>query len=47
MLTNLWPENWKTQLKMINQKGDDDNGKELGKGNGLYQKVRRFSRNEF
>ena len=47
MLINLWPGNWKTQLKRMNQKLDEDNGKELNKGNVWCRKIRRFSRNEF
>ena len=47
MLIKLWPGNWKTQLKRINKKVDDNNGKELGKDNVRYQEVRRFSRNGF
>ena len=31
----------------MNQKVDEDNGKELGKGNGRYQFFCRFSSNEF
>ena len=33
ILIKLWPENLNTQLKMTNQKVDEDNGKALGKGN--------------
>ena len=36
MLVNIWPGYWKTQLKMINQKVDKDNGKAMGIGNGCY-----------
>ena len=35
----------KTQLKRKNQKVDENNEKELDKGNGHYQKVRWFSSN--
>ena len=47
MLIKLWPGNRKTQLKRKNQKVDEDNGEALGKGNVRYQKVCRFSSNEF
>ena len=47
MLIKLWPGNRTNQLKRMNQKVDEDNGKALGKGNVRYRKVRRFSRNEF
>ena len=46
MLIKLWPRYWKTHLKRMNQKVDKENGKSLGIGNGQYQKVSRFSRNE-
>ena len=47
MLSKLWPGNCKTQLKRVNQKVDEDNGKALVKGNGWYRKVCRFSSNKF
>ena len=47
MLIKLWPGNWKTQLKRMNQKVDKENGKALGKGNLRYRKLRRFSSNKF
>ena len=47
MFIMIWPGNWKTQLKRINQKVDEDNGKASGKGNVRYRKVHRFSSNEF
>ena len=47
MLIKLWPGYWSSQLKTMNWKVDKDNGKALNKGNARYQKVRRFSRNEF
>ena len=47
MLIKIWPMYWKTQSNRMNQKLDKDNGKSLGIGNGRYQKVCRFSRNEF
>ena len=47
MLIKLWPGGWTTQLKRMNQKVDEENGKALNKGNVRYQKFRRFSRNEF
>ena len=46
MLIKIRPGDWKTQLKRINQKVDEDNGKSSGIGNGRYQKYRRFYRNE-
>ena len=46
MLIKLCPGYWKTQLKRMNQKVDEDNGKAMRIGNGWYRKVRRFSRNE-
>ena len=47
MLIKLWPGYWMTQLKSMNHKVDEDNGKALNKGNVRYQKVRRFSSNGF
>ena len=47
MLIKICPGDWMTQLKMINQKVDEDNGKELNKGNVRYRKVCWFSSNEF
>ena len=47
ILIKLWPGNFKTQLKRINYKVDEDNGKVLGKGNVRYRKIRRFSSNDF
>ena len=47
MLINLWPGDWKTWLKRINQNLDKENGKSLGIRNGRYQKFRQFSSNEF
>ena len=47
MLIKIWPGSWKTQLNKMNYKLDEENGKVLGKGNGRYQKICRFSRNEF
>ena len=43
----LWPGDCMTQLKRMNQKVDEDNGKALNKGNVWYQKVHQFSSNEF
>ena len=39
MPINLWHVYWNTQLKSMNQKGDEDNVKAMGTGNGQYQKV--------
>ena len=47
MLIKLLPENWKTRLKRMNKKVDEENGKTLRKGNVWYQKVIWFSTNEF
>ena len=47
MLVKIWPGNWKTKLKMINLKVDEINGKALVKGDVRYQKICRFSSNEF
>ena len=47
MLIKIRPGNWKTLLKRMNQKVDEDNGEALGKVNVRYQKVCRFSNNEF
>ena len=46
MLIKIWPGGWISQLKRINQKVDDENGKVLNKGNLRYQKVCSFSSNE-
>ena len=45
MSIDIWPRDWKTHVKRMNQKVDEYNWKALGKGNGQYRKVRRFSRN--
>ena len=47
MLFKLCTNNWKTNLKRMNQKLDEDNRKALNKGYVRYQKVCRFSSNEF
>ena len=47
IIHKLWPGDWKTQLKRMNQKVDEENGKALGKRNGRYQNIRWFSSNEF
>ena len=47
MLINLWPGYWMNQLKSMNKKVDDYNGKSLNKGNVWYRKVRQFSINGF
>ena len=44
MLIKLWPGDWIDQLKRMNQKVDEENGKQRVKGNVWYRKVRRFSR---
>ena len=43
MLIKIWPGYWKTKLNRTNQKVDEDNSNALGKGDGRYPKVRRFS----
>ena len=47
MLINLWTGDWISQLKRMNQKVDEENGKVLNKGNLRYRKVCNFSSNEF
>ena len=32
----IWPGDWKNQLKRMNKKVDEDNGKALGIDNGQY-----------
>ena len=39
MLIKLWPEDWISQLKKMNLKLDEENGKALNKGNVRYQNV--------
>ena len=40
---NLWPEDWKNQLKRISMKVDEENDKAVGMVNGRALKVRKFS----
>ena len=47
MLIKLWPGDWIYQLKSMNRKVDEENGKQRVKGNVRYREVRRFSRCEF
>ena len=47
MLIKIWPGDWIRNLKRINRKVDEDNGKSFNKGNVRYRKVCRFSINEF
>ena len=47
ILIKMWPEDWIDYLKRMNQKFDEENGKQLVKGNVRYRKVRRFSSCEF
>ena len=47
MSIKIWPGNWKTQLKRMNQKVDEENGKALEKSNVRYRKVCRVFSNEF
>ena len=43
MLINLWPGFWIDQLKRMNRKVDEENGKQLAKGNVRYRRFCRFS----
>ena len=45
-LFNIWTDYWKTQLKRMNMKVDEDNEK-MGIWNGKYRQVHRFQSNEF
>ena len=47
MLIKLWPGDWIDQLKRMNQKVYEENGKQRVKYNVRYRKVRRFSSCEF
>ena len=47
MLIKVWPGYWIDQLKRMNQKADEENGKQLVKGNVWHRKFRRFSSCEF
>ena len=47
MLIKLWRGDWIDQLKRMNRKVDEENGKKRVKGNVRYRKVRRFSSCEF
>ena len=47
MLIKLRTGDQISQLKRMNQKVDEENGKSLNKVNVWYRKVRRFSGNEF
>ena len=47
ILIKLFPGYWISQLKRMNQKVDEENGKAFNKGNVRYRKFRRFSRKEF
>ena len=47
MLIKLWPGDWIDQLKRMNQKVDEENGKQRVKGNVRYRKFRCFSSCEF
>ena len=46
MLIKLWPVDWIDQLKRMNRKVNEENRKQLVKGNVRYRKVRCFSRCE-
>ena len=39
MLIKLWPVDWTIQLKSMNRRVDEDNGKALNKGSVLYRKI--------
>ena len=43
MLIKIWPGSCKNQLKIMNHKVDEENGKEMVKGNVRYQNVCQFS----
>ena len=45
ILMDLWPGDWNNQLKRINIKVDEDDGKSVGMVNGRYRKFWRFSIN--
>ena len=47
MSIKLWPGYWISQLKRMNRKADEKNGKLLNKDNVRYRKFHRFSSNEF
>ena len=47
ILIQLWPGYWIDQLKRMNRKVDEENEKQLVKGNVRYRKVCRFSSCEF
>ena len=42
ILINLWPRDLKNQLKRMNQKLDEENGKSMGIGNGRYKNIFGF-----
>ena len=46
-LIKLWSGDWIDQLKRMNLKVDEENGKQRVKGNFWYRKVCRFSSCEF
>ena len=47
MLTNPWPGDCKNHFKRMNMRVYEENGKTAGMVNIKYQKICRFSRNEF
>ena len=47
MLMKLWPGDQNNQLERMNMKVYEDNVKATGMVNGWYQKVCRFTSNEF
>ena len=47
MLIKLWPGDWIDWLRRMNRKVDEENGKQLVKGNVWYCKFLRFSSCEF
>ena len=47
MLIKLLPRDWKTQLKRIKHRVDEDNGKSIGIGNEWYQKFICFPEMNF
>ena len=46
IIIKLWPGDWEEQIKRMNKKVDADNGRGETQDNGLFRKLRRFSRNE-
>ena len=47
MLINLCPGDWEGKIHQMKNKVDEDNGRGGTQENGIFWKLRRFSRNEF